>query len=149
MSLTALLKTLAEHFRNWKAACSLDPYFDCRQVWAFRRYYIPTKFQNQSPAREDKPQFTHRYVSKSPIIPFFMKTAFNEKKSDKFYLVLADSGMGKTTFMINLYMRYTSFFNFVGKLKSVCSRWGMTGRWNRSKKLIRMKRSDYIAAGCL
>ncbi|MCP4219494.1 MAG: leucine-rich repeat domain-containing protein, partial [bacterium] len=31
---------------------------------------------------------------------------FLEKKEEKFYLVLADSGMGKTTFMINLYLRY-------------------------------------------
>jgi len=83
-----------------------------------RESFIPTQFQNQSPTHEEEPAFSHRFVSKNLLIPFFMKTAFNEKKeSDKFYLVLADSGMGKTTFMINLYARYTSFFNFGRKYK--------------------------------
>jgi len=111
--LVALYQYLVNHYKNSKAARDLAPYFDCRQVQASRALFIPTQFQNQSPTREEEPKFSHKYVSKSRLIPFFIKTAFNEKKeSDKFYLVLADSGMGKTTFMINLYVKYTSFFHF-------------------------------------
>jgi len=52
-------------------------------------------------------------VGRKPLIPHFLKVAFNEKRENhKFYLILADSGMGKTTFMINLYVQYHAFLNF-------------------------------------
>ena len=112
-ALNSLYNYLVNHYKNSKAASDLAPYFDYQKVKTSRELFIPSQFQNQSPTHEDEPQFSHQFVSKSLLIPFFMKTAFNEKKeSDKFYLVLADSGMGKTTFMINLYVQYTSFFNF-------------------------------------
>ncbi|MFQ5630750.1 MAG: hypothetical protein ACE5I1_18420, partial [bacterium] len=114
----ASYKSLTERYKNSKAARDLAPYFDYQKVKASRELFIPTQFQNQSPTHEEEPEFSHRFVSKSPLIPFFLKTAFNEKKeSDKFYLVLADSGMGKTTFMINLYVHYTAFLNFRRKYK--------------------------------
>ena len=117
-ALKALFKFLVDHRKNSRAARDLAPHFDYQKVKASRALFIPTQFQNQSPTREEEPAFSHRFVSKNPLIPFFMKTAFNEKKeSDKFYLILADSGMGKTTFMINLYVQYTSFFNFGRKYK--------------------------------
>ncbi|MEI6638865.1 MAG: formylglycine-generating enzyme family protein, partial [Chlorobium sp.] len=50
-------------------------------------------------------------IAKEKLIPFFLKKAFRKKEKEKFYLVLADSGMGKTTFMINLYLRYNSLLN--------------------------------------
>ncbi|MCB0304981.1 MAG: SUMF1/EgtB/PvdO family nonheme iron enzyme, partial [Calditrichaeota bacterium] len=108
-----LSKHLINRYKNSRVARDLAPYFDYQKVKSARDLFIPTQFQNQSPTREDEPAFSHKFVSKNPLIPFFMKTAFDEKKeSDKFYLILADSGMGKTTFMINLYVKYTSFFNF-------------------------------------
>jgi formylglycine-generating enzyme required for sulfatase activity len=109
----ALYQYFVNHYKNSKAARDLAPYFDYQKVKASRELFIPTQFQNQSPTLEEEPGFSHRFVSKNRLIPFFMKTAFDEKKeSDKFYLLLGDSGMGKTTFMINLYVQYTSFFNF-------------------------------------
>ncbi len=117
-ALQSLTKYLIKRYKTSKAASDLAPYFDYQTVKALRELFIPTQFQNQSPTLEEEPGFSHKFVSKSLLIPFFMKIAFNEKKeSDKFYLVLADSGMGKTTFMINLYLRYTSFFNFGKKYK--------------------------------
>ncbi len=91
---------------------NLYPQFDYMTSRKCTDLYIPTMFQNASPARQDEPKFTHKYVSKDKLIPFFLKTAFNEKRdSERFYLILADSGMGKTTFMVNLYMSYISFWN--------------------------------------
>ncbi|MFQ5630730.1 MAG: SUMF1/EgtB/PvdO family nonheme iron enzyme, partial [bacterium] len=114
VAVKALFKFLVNHYKNSKAARNLaHDLFNYQKVKASRELFIPTQFQNQSPTHEEEPEFSHRFVSKSPLIAFFLKTAFNEKKeSDKFYLVLADSGMGKTTFLINLYVKYSSFFNF-------------------------------------
>ncbi len=111
----ALLNAIGFLYRrhqNLKAASDLSPFFNYQDVKVKRDLFIESKLQNNSPTREDEPGFTHKYVVKEKLIPFFIKTAFNEKKvSDKFYLVLADSGMGKTTFLINLFVRYNSFFN--------------------------------------
>ncbi len=105
-------KKLLEHRKNLNAAKDLKPQFDYQMLQQATRIYIPTKYQNASPARQDEPGFTHQYVATNSMIPFFLKKAFNEKTDgERFYLILADSGMGKTTFMINLYLAYHSFFN--------------------------------------
>ncbi len=103
---------LWKHYENLKAARNLMPQFDEASIRQARRYYIPTQYQNASPTRQEEPGFTHQYIARAELIPFFINNAFNTKvESERFYLILADSGMGKTTFMINLYMTYHSFFN--------------------------------------
>lgn len=111
--LPILPKKIVIYWKNTKTAQDLKPYFSYDNVKRARKFYIQTQFQNNSPAREEDPGFCLRHVSRSELIPFFIKEVFNEKKEGKgkFYLVLADSGMGKTTFMLNLYMKYTSFWN--------------------------------------
>ncbi len=95
-----------------KNARNLMPQFDYQSIRQATRIYIPTQYQNAAPSRQDEPGFTHQYVARNPLIPFFIQTAFDEKADqERFYLILADSGMGKTTFMINLYLRYHSPFN--------------------------------------
>jgi formylglycine-generating enzyme required for sulfatase activity len=112
------VKKLVGRRKNLKAAKDLKPQFDYAAVRQATRIYIPTQYQNASPTRQEEPGFTHQYVSTSPLIPFFINTAFNEKTgSERFYLILADSGMGKTTFMVNLYLSYHSFFNRRRKFK--------------------------------
>ena len=112
------LQLFSNHYKNSKTAQDLSPYFDYQKVKRSRELYIPTRYQNCSPTSEEEPAFSHKFVATELLIPFFIKTAFDEKKeSDKFYLVLADSGMGKTTFIINLYVRYNSLFNFRRKYK--------------------------------
>ncbi len=111
--LSAIANNALKRWNLQKTAAVLDPQFDYAAMRKATRYYIPTQFQNASPAREDEPGFTHQHVIRGPLIPFFLKTAFDHKQeSERFYLILADSGMGKTTFMVNLYLRYHSFFNF-------------------------------------
>ncbi len=109
----ALLRKLPDRYINAKAAEDLFPYFDYQKVKQSRELFIPTKFQNHPPSVEEEPGFSHQFVVKDKLIPWFIKTGFNGKKeTDKFYLILADSGMGKTTFMINLFVKYNSLFNF-------------------------------------
>ncbi len=107
-----VVKQLQERHKYQREAKKLDPQFDYIFLRELTDLYIPTMFQNASPTRQDEPEFSHKYVVKQKLIPFFLKTAFNQKKeSERFYLILADSGMGKTTFMVNLYMNYVSFWN--------------------------------------
>ncbi len=112
-AILSAIKFLYYRYQNQKAASDLKPYFNYLDVKAKRDLFVESKLQYDSPTREEEPGYRSNIPNKKPLIPFFIKTAFNEKKvSDKFYLVLADSGMGKTTFLINLFIRYNSFSNF-------------------------------------
>jgi len=71
------------------------------------RYYIATKYQNISPSNDEEPGRKHIASAKNELIPLFIKEIFSKYGNEnKYYLILADSGMGKTTFMINLYLAY-------------------------------------------
>lgn len=113
------LKRLQLRWKDIKTAKELVHFrYNYKDVKQKRDLFIPTQAQSHSPTYEDEPKHGIKFIPKVPLIPFFIKNAFNEKReSDKFYLVLADSGMGKTTFMINLYLQYHSFFNFRRKFK--------------------------------
>ena len=101
-----------QRYQNSKTSRELVEYhFDARNVKQKRDYFIQTKFQNLTPSVEDEAATGSNYIAKEKLIPFFLKKAFRKKEKEKFYLVLADSGMGKTTFMINLYLRYNSLLN--------------------------------------
>ncbi|MDX1906389.1 MAG: formylglycine-generating enzyme family protein [Bacteroidia bacterium] len=85
----------------------LHPYFSEAEVERARKYYVETQGQNVPPSRDQEPGRPNAFTNRSPLIPQFLNEAFANKDEDhRFYLVLADSGMGKTTFMINLYLRY-------------------------------------------
>jgi hypothetical protein len=113
------LKRLRQRLKDGKTAReSIHFRYGYKDVKQKRALFIPTQAQDNSPIYEEEPAYGIRFIPKTPLIPFFIKTAFNEKKGrEKFYLVLADSGMGKTAFMINLYLRYNSFLNFRRKYK--------------------------------
>ncbi|MBD3308768.1 DUF1566 domain-containing protein [candidate division KSB3 bacterium] len=87
----------------------LHPYYSKEEIQRHTQYYVQTKCQNIAPAKEEEPKRTHAFATREKIIPFFLKKAF--KNDDRqFYIVLGDSGMGKTTFLINLYLRYIEQF---------------------------------------
>lgn len=67
------------------------------------KYYIPTRAQDIDPCDQDEIRDNNGKFISEPLVPFFRKEAFRESSQGKYYLVLADSGMGKTTFLLRLY----------------------------------------------
>ena len=104
-----VIPKLVKHIENWKAARDLTD-FSIKEVSEFRKYYINTKCQNVSPSYEDEPGSSHSNVIKKPLVSEMLKMIKNRKKDHKFFIILAEAGMGKTTFLVNLYMKYTSLF---------------------------------------
>ncbi len=84
----------------------LFPYFDRYEVKQATEHFIETHYQSTPPSQYDEPGKKGIIHARQPLIPFFLKEAFKEKDAHRFYLILADSGMGKTTFLINLYMQF-------------------------------------------
>lgn len=94
----------------------LAPYFTKAEVYKATNNYIPTKFQNVAPSEDEEPGRKFIASAKGRLIPLFLKEAFKEDKDDnKYYLLLADAGMGKTTFMINLYLSYKRKWRLWGR----------------------------------
>ncbi|MDR0231907.1 MAG: hypothetical protein LBI82_07285 [Dysgonamonadaceae bacterium] len=106
-------KSFYSRCKTRKTSSDLAPYYNEYDVKRATKYFIPTNGQNISPTKEDEPGTANKFITRQKLIPFFINNVFRGKKeSDKFYLILADSGMGKTTLLINLYMKYNSISNF-------------------------------------
>lgn len=91
----------------------LHPWYTAAEIdWA-TRFYVPTHYQNVSPSQDDEPGRRFIASARNPLIPLFLKKVFGHTGEDnKYYLILADSGMGKSTFMINLYLAYKQQWHF-------------------------------------
>lgn len=70
---------------------------------AITKFYIPTRAQDIDPCEQEEIRDNNGKFLSEPLIPFFCNHAFLESSRGKYYLVLADSGMGKTTFLLRLY----------------------------------------------
>jgi Leucine-rich repeat (LRR) protein len=115
--ITYLVKILFSHIKkviNQKNSKSLHPYFNHNEIINAKKNYITQKFQNVPPSKEDELIYTHSSVAKQKLIKFFIKS-FSDKSDKRFFVLLADSGMGKTTFSLNLYRKYNSYIRFLFK----------------------------------
>ena len=78
-----------------KKSKSLHPFFNYDEIDNARSNYIKQNFQNIAPSKEDELIYTHSSVAKQPLIKFFLNS-FSDKSDKRFFILLADSGMGKT-----------------------------------------------------
>ncbi len=102
-----LLKYIHNLLRKRRLAKDLHPYFDKSVTDKAIEFFVPTTCQNVDPCIEHEPKETHAFATREKLVPFFIEKAFKKEiTGQRYYLVLADSGMGKTTFMINLFTCY-------------------------------------------
>ena len=77
--------------------------------------YIKQSYQNSDPAKLDEPfenQFTGKRIK---LIKKFTNDIFLDKRTnEKYYIILGDTGLGKTTFLINLYIKYKQKISIFG-----------------------------------
>ena len=86
------------------------------------KYYIPTRGQDVDPCNEEEIRENNGQYNTKYLIQFLCDEAFSDKSFGKHYLILADSGMGKTTFLVNLYRHYVLKTSFWSKDKK-CMRY--------------------------
>lgn len=79
------------------------------------KYYIHTRAQDMDPCEQEEIKENNGKFFSQSLIRFFITEAFNKNSAGKFYLVLADSGMGKTTFLLRLYRECLRKFNSAKK----------------------------------
>lgn len=105
----------SKKFSEYTKLKTLHPFFNFREIKNVKKNYISQKFQNIAPSKEDELIYTNSYVAKQNLIEFLLNS-FNHKSDRRFFIVLADSGMGKTTFSLNLYLKYNNIIrHFLNK----------------------------------
>lgn len=93
--------------RNYIDKKLLNTMYDVAEIKKAHKNFIRTKCQNIDPSDEINLSTTFAFATKEDLIKFFLKKAFQTNDSAaKFYLILGDSGMGKTTFMLNLFSKF-------------------------------------------
>ena len=129
-------KFLLLQYKTSKASKDLAPFYSIKTPESkkhYIKYFIHTRGQDKSPDYEEKPKNRNN----KKLIPWLIDNVFQDKKeSDKYHLILADSGMGKTTFLINLYLKYNSFFNFKFKYKVKMLPLGTNDIIQRIKRIV-------------
>ena len=106
------IKYFINSMKRKKPIKDLHPFFSKLEVEKAIKYYIQTKCQNIDPSKEQEPRQTFIFATKEILMNFFINKVFRDIDSEhRHYILLADSGMGKTTFMINLYLKYACKFS--------------------------------------
>lgn len=103
--------------RKWKLTreqeIDLSLFFgEQKNILEYRKNFVRTKAVDRPPDDEDDYKKTQFYANKIDLIDFFIKNIFKSNTKLSF-LILADAGMGKTTFLVNLFLEYSS--KIIGK----------------------------------
>lgn len=104
------VKSTLKFCKQKKAIKDLHPFFLPSEVKSATNFYIDTNCQNIPPSDFEELQSSHAFAVQERLMPFFLKKVFKfkTKPENRFYFILSDSGMGKTTFLINLYTKYSN-----------------------------------------
>ncbi len=81
-------------------------YYSKSEVDDYTACFIPTHYQTVGPHLENEPANANFVNAREKLIPKFIKEIFSPNNPNKFYIVLAGTGMGKSTFMVNLFYQY-------------------------------------------
>lgn len=68
------------------------------------KFYITTYGQKVSPVDEDNIRTDSEHFN---LIKFFIHDVFGDDKFGRYFIILADSGMGKSTFLQMLFLKYS------------------------------------------
>lgn len=90
-----------------KNSRDLHPYYTKFDIIRVRKFYIKTRIRDKPPSDYDNMLKARTIDIDVDAMEWFSNVAFSDEDDTRFYLVLSDSGMGKTTFLINLYIEYS------------------------------------------
>lgn len=77
-----------------------------KNVLASTKYYVNTRGQQIDPCEYDEISNANNCKITTELVPFFIKDVFANDFQNQYFIVLGDSGTGKTTFMIQLFKKY-------------------------------------------
>ena len=76
-----------------------------------RHLYVPTRYQEDRPDMDEVAKPGAKNPTHKELIPYFLDKVFKKNNPNRFYCVLAETGMGKTTFLVQLLIAYINKYN--------------------------------------
>ena len=102
-----ICKYIYNLFLKRKNNLNLKPYYTNAILQAAKKKYIRSKCQNIDPSNEIEYNSNFAFSVREDLLNFFLENIFRIKDPEqKYYLILGDAGMGKTTFLLNLFRLY-------------------------------------------
>lgn len=96
--------------RKWRKAYikeELEHYYGDYLTPERRRCYVPTQCQGTPPHNFDEPDEAVASAPKQELVKFFIDDVFLKTNTNRWlYCIFAGSGMGKTTFTVQLFIEY-------------------------------------------
>jgi hypothetical protein len=88
----------------------LHPFFSHDSVRYYSKNFIKTRLLTISPNNFEELIDVLPFVTKKNSITFkqFYNHLINDESDDRFYFILGESGLGKTTFLMNVFLKYYS-----------------------------------------
>lgn len=93
--------------RDRKAQLDISDFVIPEKFDKYIKEFIRTQCVDNPPESEDEPGESYESANRQDLIKFFNNQVFTSN-SKTIYLVLGDAGMGKTTFLINLFYNYAT-----------------------------------------
>ncbi len=100
-------KKAFQYFQTLKKIQEIHPFYSKSEIQQKRKHYIPLRIRNMPASNEDYEQSKRVSDFDKDALSWFINTEFHDQGEDRFYMILADAGMGKTTLLINLYLQYS------------------------------------------
>jgi len=97
----------------YKASNSIE-YINNSELKFLSKYYIETQYQEKDPGYLDEPRDNQLTSSRRQLNKYIVRKILTGKVSGKYFLVLGDTGIGKTTFLLNLILRIKHKVTFFG-----------------------------------
>lgn len=112
IAIIATIIALLKQYLKWKKGRNHEEdlmifFGEEKNILDYTENYIRTMGVDRPPDDEDDYRDTQEIANRQDLIKFFFRQVFNNK-SKKIYLILGDAGMGKTTFLINLFLEYSN-----------------------------------------
>ena len=117
LTILGVIYASVKAYRKWKSKREqekdLSLFFgEEKNILEYKKNFVRTKAVDRPPDDEEDYKNTQFYANKIDLIDFFIGNIF-KSKSRLSFLILADAGMGKTTFLVNLFLEYSS--KIIGK----------------------------------
>ncbi len=103
---------LLRQFSSWlrdRDKNDLHPFYEADVINEAKKYFVETHCQDKAPHDHLELHEAPNSAVREPLIKYMFRAFRSE--SDRYFMILAGAGMGKTTFMINLFLKYRSQVN--------------------------------------
>lgn len=119
--LRKIVLKISERRRNKILDLDLHPFFTHKSVMELNENYIKTRLLGFTPSNYEELLYVLKILDNKNTISFqqFYEEMRDDDNEQRFYFILGESGLGKTTFLMNLFFKYNKSSRKKYKIKLI------------------------------